>query len=158
MEQALPGRQFELLSKPSIRIYCSECELNLARFAHVISNKDYYCVPCFANLEVYPQDYLVRMSLRESPTDSSWDLFDELVMVHAFSLWGYSNWTQIKDYMDYNGSPFSLAEIQSHFEQYYYNQPGHFPPFPNHPPKAHSRPLHGENALQLYEQALLRGG
>ena len=37
-------------------------------------------------------------------------------MTTAFSLWGFGNWSQIKDYMDYNGSPFSLKEIQENFE------------------------------------------
>jgi len=36
---------------------------------------------------------------------------DEVVMTTAFKLWGFGNWSQIKEYMDYNASPFRIEEI-----------------------------------------------
>lgn len=57
---------------------------------------DYYCVACFANLDDFPVEYLVRRSLRQSFTNSDWDLMDEVVLTTAIQLWGYSNWNQIK--------------------------------------------------------------
>jgi hypothetical protein len=40
---------------------------------------------------------------------------DEVVMMTAFKLWGYGNWGQIKEYLDYNLSPFLLKEVEEHF-------------------------------------------
>jgi len=62
-------------------------------------------------LEEYPQEYLTRRSLRQSFTNSCWDLMDEVVMMTAFKIWGYGNWGQIKEYLDYNLSPFLLKEV-----------------------------------------------
>jgi hypothetical protein len=54
---------------------------------------------------------------------------DEVVLTTAFKLWGFGNWGQIKEYLDYNCSPFPLKEIEEHFEKYYLHQPNYLPPF-----------------------------
>ncbi len=105
----LEQRSLEYIEKPNIRIYCSGCELELTRSICLITKTDYYCVACFANLDEFPQEYLVRSSLKKSFNETQWDLMDEAVLAAAFRIWGYSNWAQIKEYMDYNQSPFSLA-------------------------------------------------
>jgi hypothetical protein len=77
---------------------------------------------------------------------------DEVVLTSAFKLWGYSNWNQVKEYMDYNQTPFSLEDIKSHYEQHHYNQPDHLLPFPQKLPPASPHTPYGEVALKEYEQ------
>ena len=91
----------------------------MTRSVYILSKADYFCVRCFANLEDFPQEYLVRRALRDSFTNSSWDMMDEVMLTTAFKLWGFGNWGQIKEYLDYNCSPFTHKEIEDHFERYY---------------------------------------
>ena len=72
---------------------------------------------------------MVRRALKMSFTGTKWDLMDEVVLTTAFKLWGFGNWGQIKEYLDYNCSPFPLKEIEEHFEKYYLHQPDYLPPF-----------------------------
>jgi hypothetical protein len=40
--------------------------------------------------------------------DSGWSAVDELVMLSAFEKWGYGNWEEIKDFMNYSGINFTI--------------------------------------------------
>jgi hypothetical protein len=79
---------------------------------------------------------------------------DEVVMTSAFKLWGFGNWSQIKEYMDYNGSAFSLQAIEKHFEQSYLKQPDQLPVFELPLKELERRPTYGEIALQIYGDTL----
>jgi hypothetical protein len=118
-----------VIERPNLRIYCSECELDLTRNVFILTRSDYFCVKCFSNLDDFPPEYLVGRALRQSFTSSNWDLMDEVVLTTAFKLWGFGNWGQIKEYLDYNCSPFPLKEIEEHFERYYLHQDNFLPPF-----------------------------
>lgn len=38
-------------------------------------------------------------------------MMDELSLLNGLKAWGFGNWQQIKDFMDYNGSVFTVEEI-----------------------------------------------
>lgn len=67
----------------------------------------------------------MQPSLKASPSGTEWDFMDEAILTHSIYNRGYSNWTQVKEFMDYNQSPFSMEEINLHYEKYHYNQPDH---------------------------------
>ena len=80
---------------------------------------------------------------------------DEMLLITAFRTWGYSNWGQIKEFMDYNQSAFSLAEIKDHYYKYHYDQPENLLGFPESMVKADPHTPYGEVTLKGYEQAVI---
>lgn len=81
---------------------------------------------------------------------------DEVILTTAFRLWGYSNWRQIQDFMDYNQSPFTLDEIKQHYEDYHYFQPNHLISVPKELPKALPHTPYSELSLKKYQESPLK--
>ncbi len=94
--------------------------------------------------------------MRRTFTMSSWDLMDEVLLITAYRIWGYSNWAQIKEYMDYNHSAFPLEEIQQHYEDYHYFQSNNLLPIPKEVPFALPHTPYSQILTKNYEESLIK--
>lgn len=39
------------------------------------------------------------------------------MLLTAFQKWGFGNWGEVKDYMNFNGTKFSKDEIEDHYDR-----------------------------------------
>lgn len=92
---------------PNIRIVCDLCLKNITIICHIASEDFDYCVGCFGQLEEFPDMYTVRSTMLYSLTETDWLCLDEILLLTAFQKWGFGNWGEVKDYMNFNGTKFS---------------------------------------------------
>lgn len=70
-----------------------------------------YCVGCFSQLEEFPEQYFVRKKMLFSLSEPEWTSLDEMLMLNALEKWGFGNWEEVQDFMNYNGGKFKVREI-----------------------------------------------
>lgn len=86
---------------------CECCLKNITLLCHITSEDYDYCVGCFCQLDEIPEVYSVRNTLLYSLTEPNWLCLDEILLLTAFQIWGFGNWGEVKDYMNFNGSKFN---------------------------------------------------
>lgn len=91
---------------------CDNCNKNITLLTYVVCDENDYCVKCFANLEEYPETYSISNTLNYSLTEPDWLCIDDILLLTAYQKWGFGNWDEITDFMNFNGCRFTKIELE----------------------------------------------
>lgn len=82
---------------------------------------------CFGKIGSMSEEYLIVMKTESPLLDLHWPAKFELGLILAIERYGFGNWCEIKDRLEYIGCKFSEEEIRNHYESLYLGEKDFMP-------------------------------